>query len=199
MSRPLRDCRVTLEARPKSSYILKQPRQRVQPREEERVMRKGVQGDLDASTRVHIHTPLSSRRHSRREFRFISFFALEKADFSGIRLQLGSAKGPGPPESSSTSRIPPLRSARLHVAPFSFFNFVGKQSREEQSPDRSRRARLTIATRSTVRNDSVFRRNRGTGAKLNGSNNRTSLPKAESCTEWNVATCRIKARLRHRH
>lgn len=143
----------------------------------------------DASTRIYTRL-VAPTLETRVSFYFL--LRTRGADFSGIRLQLGSAKGPDPPESSSTSRIPPLRSIRLRVAPFSFFNFVG-----EQSPDRSTENR---AARSTVRDDSVFRRNRGTGAaKLNGSNNRTSLSRAKSCTERNVATCRIKARLYHRH
>lgn len=122
MSRPLRGCRVTLGELVQNPRICSSNFVGECVREKEReLMRRGYEEISefdDASTRVHIYTPrsLSSRRHSRHAFRFISFFALEKADFSGIRLRPSLAKGPATHPSPLQPRVysAPLGCASLH-------------------------------------------------------------------------------------
>lgn len=164
-----------------------------------------VRRRIDARAQTHA-TSLLSRRHSRHASRFISFFALEEADFSGIRLRSSlRVRKRARPSRALFNLAYTLRSARLRAASVSFFN-VGKQPRGEQSfrsidaESRVIHDPLTIAARLIVRNDeSAFCRNRGTGAKLNGLNNWTSLSGAKSCVERNVATCRVKTGSYYRH
>lgn len=118
VSRPLCGCRVTPGARPKSTYMLKQLRRRTRRRENDEERHgeiSGVRRRIDA--RAHTHaTSLLSRRHSRHASRFISFFALEKAYFSGIRLRssLGVRKRARPSRvlfNLAYTAAAPLRSA----------------------------------------------------------------------------------------
>lgn len=89
--------------------------------EKERERRGEARGDLRVRRRIdaraHTHaTSLLSRRHSRHASRFISFFALEKAYFSGIRLRpsLGVRKRARPSRvlfNLAYTAAAPLRSA----------------------------------------------------------------------------------------
>jgi len=147
--------------------MLKQLHRRAHSREGERMMRRdaercpGSTAHRCACTYTR-HVALVAPTLETR----VSFYFLLRTRGGRIFLEFvsgrlsGFAKGPDPPESSSTSRIPPLRSARLRATSFSFFN-VGKQSQGEVSRsidgDRAVRGSFTIAARSTVRDDeSVF-------------------------------------------
>lgn len=138
MSRPLRGCRVTLAARPKSPYMLKQRSASEcasaggRERERENDEARGTQGEISLGLTTHrractyAHTPRPlSRRADTRDTRFVLFPSSHSRrqiflEFvSSDHLRPGPAKGPDPPEaSSSTSRYTaaPLRPAPLRSA-----------------------------------------------------------------------------------
>lgn len=141
-------------ARPKSPYMLKQLRRRMRPREGERTDEERLRRDLRVRRRIdaraHIHAQVALVAPTL-ETRVSFYFLLRTREgrfFWNSSPAISRKRARDPPESSSTSRI--LRSARLRVAPFSFFNFVGKQSRGERSPNRSTKNRAVRGSRSRL-------------------------------------------------
>lgn len=172
---PLRGCRVTPAARPKSSYMLKQPRRRTaHSRGEERMTRRGMtRGDRrpfdDASTRVHIHTPRRSCRADTRDTRLVLFPSSHSRrqiflEFVSGRL-LGPAKGPDPPEASSTSRIP-LRSVARRLRSPSLTSWESSLGERERSLPIDRRRIAPYATHDRGSIDRKRRRVFGLSAEI---------------------------------
>lgn len=121
----------------------------------------------DASTRVHIHTPRRSRRADTRDTRFVLFPSSHSRrqiflEFVSGRLRPTPGRGsqkdptlPSPLQPRAHRRSAPRHSAR-RFASFLLLQLREKAvSRRENSTvsigGESRRARLTIAARSTVR------------------------------------------------
>lgn len=206
MSRPLRGCRVTLAARPKSPYICSSNGRpaNVHPREEERERERERRGERhtgrdlsgfdDASTRVHIHAHharslVAPTLETRVSFYFLLrtregkfFWNSSPPTISGR----GPQKGPTLPSPPLQPRvIPPLRPASLRSAARRSVLLLQLRGEREQSLPIDRRGIAPYAAHDRGSIDRKRRRVglsaeiRGTGTELNGSNNRTSLSRAE--------------------
>lgn len=150
--------------------------------------------------------PGRSRRADTRDTRFVLFPSSHSRRQIFLEFVSGhlSQKGPRPTRVLFNLAYTPLRSAArrsillLQLRGKAVTGRAVSQSIDEES----RRTRLTIAARSTVRDDVRVGLPPKSGyrvAKPNGSSNRTSLSGAKSYAKRNAATCRVKAESYHRH